>query len=343
MSTYHSLRVRAVIEETPDSRTFALDVPPEMAEAFRYRPGQFLTLRLPVNGRHVPRCYSMSSAPGIDEGLCVTVKRVAGGRGSNWLCDHVRAGDRLEVKPPAGVFTPPSLDGDFLLFAGGSGITPVYSILRSALRAGRGRITLFYANRDERSVVFAQALRALASEHPDRLTVVHWLESVQGIPATAQLAAFARNAPGASAYICGPAPFMDAVVNALQANGTPEALVHVERFVSLPDEEAAAPPATPDPDGAPALEAEVEMALDGTLHRFRTRGGETLLDAARRHGIEPPYSCQAGLCAACMCQVVSGSVHLRHNEVLDPRDLGRGMTLSCQAVPTSPNVSIKYL
>src|SRR5207253_10440476 len=140
------------------------------------------TLRLPLQGRHVPRCYSMSSSPAVDDALRVTIKRVNGGRGSNWICDQVKAGDTLQVMPPSGVFTPRTLEGDFLLFAGGSGVTPVFSILRSALAKGSGRICLIYANRDERSVIFRDELNALAGAHPTRLQVIHWLDSVQGVP-----------------------------------------------------------------------------------------------------------------------------------------------------------------
>jgi len=134
---WRTLRVRAVVEETHDAKSMIFDVPAAEAEAFRYRPGQFLTLRLPVAGRHLPRCYSMSSAPMVDDAPRVTVKRVEGGRGSNWLCDHVQPGSVLEVLPPAGVFTPRSLEGDFLLLAGGSGITPMMSIARTLLQEPR--------------------------------------------------------------------------------------------------------------------------------------------------------------------------------------------------------------
>src|SRR5271169_1580452 len=131
--TYYSLRVREVIDETADAKSIVFEIPPEHADAFRYRPGQFLTLRIPHEGRHLLRCYSLASSPLAGEPPRVTVKRVAQGRVSNWLCDNLNAGDCVEVKPPAGHFTPKSLDGDFLLFAGGSGITPVFSIIHSAL------------------------------------------------------------------------------------------------------------------------------------------------------------------------------------------------------------------
>lgn len=343
---HHALRVSAVVQETVDAKSLVFEVPPDLQDLFRYRPGQFLTLRLDIGGRKVPRCYSMSSAPGVDPSVRVTIKRVRDGRGSNWVCDHVKVGDRIELLPPAGVFTPRTLDGDFLLLGGGSGITPVFSILRSVLAQASGRITLLYANRDEQSVIFRDELKGLAAAHPSRLTVIHWLDSVQGVPSVAQLAELARHHRQAQAFICGPGPFMDAAVAALQAVEMVPENIHVERFVSLPDEDAqaalsaAAHAAPPSPDAVD--EAEVQVQLDGQVHTLRCGGNETLLDAALRAGLNAPYSCQAGMCASCMCQVIEGSVALRHNEVLDKKDLAKAWTLACQAVPTSVRLRIKF-
>ncbi len=338
---YHRLTVQAVTDETPDARSITLAVPEGLADSFRYRPGQFLTLRLAVGGRHLPRCYSMSSTPGLDDALRVTVKRVAGGRGSNWLCSHLRPGDSLEVMAPAGLFTPAGLEGDFVLAAGGSGITPVFSILRAVLARGSGRIRLLYANRDERSVIFRDALQALAAEHPSRLQVIHWLDSVQGTPSVAQLAAFGHGFEAAQAFICGPGPFMDAMATALAGAGLDRERIHVERFVSLPDEEAA-PPAVAADAPPPVEVAEVSLLLDGSEHHFSCGGSETLLDAAERHGIAVPHSCRVGMCASCMCQVEEGEVVLRHNDALDARDLARRWTLSCQATPATARLRVKF-
>lgn len=346
MSRYHALRVRAVVDETHDTKSLVFEVPPALAAAFAYQPGQFLTLRLAIDGRHVPRCYSMSSAPGVDDAPRVTVKRVKDGRGSNWVCDRIRAGDTVEVLPPSGVFCPRTLDGDFLLLAGGSGITPVFAILRSVLARGEGRITLLYANRDEKSVIFKNELKALAEAHPTRLAVVHWLDSVQGVPSVAQLAELARHHRAAQAFVCGPGPYMDAAVAALHAIEMPSERIHVERFASLPDEEtlaaanAIAQAAPPLPDAVD--EAVVEVRLDGATHTLHCGGTETLLEAALKAGLNAPYSCQAGMCASCMCQVVEGSVHLRHNDVLDKKDLAKAWTLACQAVPTSARLRIQF-
>ena len=346
---YHALRVSGVVDETADTKSLVFDVPAGLEQVFRYRPGQFLTLRLPVGERHVPRCYSMSSAPALDSAPRVTIKRVAGGVGSNWVCDHIKPGDMIEVMQPAGIFTPRAVEGDFLLFAGGSGVTPVYSILRSVLAAGTGRVFMFYANRDEQSVVFGDELDALARAYPQRFTIVHWLDSRQGVPGAAQLAAYAKPWRGAEAFVCGPAPFMDVVVGALRGIEMADERIHVERFVSLPDEvgdeavDEAALLAANAPACTPAVEhAQIEILLDGQTHVVPCAGNETLLESAVRAGLQPPFSCQAGMCASCMCQVTGGEVHLRYNDVLDQKDLAAGWTLSCQAVPASPHVRIKY-
>src|SRR5213596_1192587 len=162
------LTVTDVIDETADARSLVFAWPEDQRERLSYRPGQFLTLRVPSDTTgSVARCYSLASSPHVDDAPKVTIKRTAGGYGSNWLCDNVSAGDRIEVLPPAGTFTPTDLECDFLLWAAGSGITPMMSILKSALTAGTGRVVLLYANRDERSVIFADELQALASQHGD--------------------------------------------------------------------------------------------------------------------------------------------------------------------------------
>ena len=164
MTQYHRLRVSALIDETHDSKSVVFEVPASLSTSFKYQAGQFLTLRLPIDGVYVPRCYSMSSSPELDEAPRVTVKRVRQGKGSNWICDHLKVGDELEVMPPSGIFTAKNLNKDFLLMAGGSGITPVFSILRHVLNHSSAHITILYANRDEKSVIFKDALNALANQ-----------------------------------------------------------------------------------------------------------------------------------------------------------------------------------
>lgn len=335
---YHALRIRAVIDETADAKSLVFDIPEHLRSTFHYRPGQFLTLRIPNGERHLPRCYSLASSPLADEAPRVTIKRVAAGRASNWICDHLQAGDELEVMAPAGVFAPKSLDADFLLFAGGSGITPVFSILRTVLAGGSGKICLIYANRDEASVIFRDELRVLASAHPHRLQVMHWLDSVQGVPSVAQLAGLARPWCQADSFICGPGPFMDAAVEALHALEIAPQRIHVERFVSLPDEEDAVPPRA----AGSGTQVRLEVELNGVCHELSCSDQEPILDAMLRAGIEAPSSCRSGACATCMCTLVAGKVSMQRNEVLDKNELAQGWCLACQAIPDTAHVKVRF-
>jgi 3-ketosteroid 9alpha-monooxygenase subunit B len=342
-SRYHRLRVAQVVQETADAVSLQFELSAEQEAQFHYRPGQFLTLRLPWQGEHLLRCYSMSSAPTVDASLRVTIKRVVEGRGSNWVCDHVGVGDEIEVMPPAGVFVPRSLDGDFLLFAGGSGVTPVFSILRSVLLRGRGQVRLIYANRDEQSIIFREALKELGAQYAERFDVIHLLDSVQGVPNISLLRRLAAGMPAAQAFICGPGPFMNAAETALRELKLAPECIHVERFVSLPSEEARDEELRQALDETAGVElAQVFIDLDGQLHELECHGNETILAAAERVGLDLPYSCQAGMCASCMCEVIEGEVKLLHNDVLDERDLSQGLTLTCQAVPQSSSVRLKY-
>ncbi|MFF7778417.1 2Fe-2S iron-sulfur cluster-binding protein [Streptomyces tanashiensis] len=337
----HRLRVVEVIAETADAHSLVLQAPPENADRFTYRPGQFLTLKLPgADGRPAARCYSLASSPHTGEPLKITVKRVAGGYGSNWVCDRLAAGDELEVLPPAGTFTPDSLDGDLLLVAGGSGITPVLSIAKSALAEGRGRVALLYANRDESSVVFREELRALAQDHPHRLLVVHWLESLQGLPSVDRLAATLAPYAGREAFVCGPLPLMDAVEQALRTLGAPGDRIHRERFFSLGADVFDAPAVPRGADAGGGGTAEVE--LDGETHTVAWPPAAPLLDVLLAAGVDAPYSCREGACSACTCRVVAGEVKMLRNDVLDDQDVAEGYVLACQALPLTDRVEITY-
>ena len=336
---YHSLRIAQIIPETADSRSLVFDIPPALREQFTYKPGQFLTLRVPFEGAWLPRCYSLSSTPLDDEPLRVTIKQVRDGRASNWLCQQLREGDQLDVLAPAGAFVPRHFDDDFVLFGGGSGVTPVLSILRSALIAGSGRVLLIYANRDEASVIFAAELKALASAYPQRLQVIHWLDSVQGIPAVAQLAEIARPWAHAQAFICGPGPFMDAAVSALQGLGMPHGRIHVERFVSLPEEGSVPELPAVNPDG---VSSQLSVRLDGEEFEVPCAEGETLLNAMQRAGLSPPSSCLVGSCATCMCTVERGAVEMLRNDALDQQELSEGWVLACQSIPRSEQLRVCF-
>jgi len=333
---FHKLKVSEARPETDSAMSIALEIPPEIRDMFAYAPGQFLNVRISVGGKARMRCYSLCSSPHVGEPLRIAVKRVAKGLVSNALCDTMVAGATLEVQPPAGQFVPESLDEPLLLFAGGSGITPVFSILKSVLAAGKGRVTLVYANRDEQSVIFAKEIAALAAAHPARLVVFHWLESVQGLPQPAQVAELVRSGAGARSYICGPEPFMQVVTAALSLLSVHPARVHLERFVSLPDEDdllAAAPSGGSD--------ADLNVVLDGESHQLQWPAETKLLDIMLAAGLDAPYSCRVGGCSACMCRVTKGEVRMGINLVLTDQEIAEGWTLACQAYAVSDEVGIE--
>ena len=331
---YFQVRVAEVVWETGDACSLVLDLP---SPGFDYRPGQFVTVRIPSElCGSVARCYSLCSSPLAGERPAITVKRTEGGYASNWILDHVVAGTVLDVLPPAGTFWPGSLEGDFLLFAAGSGITPVMSILKSALAAGRGRVILVYANRDERSVIFGSLLRRLAAASGGRLVVVHWLDSLLGVPSVAALMALARPYVSFDAFICGPDPYLAVVREALARLGVPGPRVHVERFVSLAENPFEDAPVS----GGTA--ATLAVTLDGATTLLPWPAGTRMLDVLIEAGLDAPYSCRQGICGACACQLTGGEVEMAHNEVLEPADLADGYILACQAVSLTPEVRITY-
>jgi 3-ketosteroid 9alpha-monooxygenase subunit B len=336
--TFHQLRVDAVIAETDEACSVVFDVPPDLAGAFAYKPGQFLTLRIPSDrDGSVARCYSLSSSPVAGDKHAVTVKRTPDGYASHWICDNVRAGSLIDVLPPAGLFTPASLDGDFLLLAAGSGITPVMSILKSALTAGRGRVVLVYANRDENAIIFAGQLRELAAAAGPRLLVVHWLDSVQGTPTADAFQPLLRPFAGYQIFACGPDPYLAVVRDAAAALGVPPRGVRVERFLSLQENPFEAPEPV---EGG--VESTLQVLLDGQSHSLAWPAGTRMLDVMIDAELDPPYSCREGVCGACACQLTGGEVEMAHNEVLEEADLADGYILACQSVALSPDVSISY-
>ena len=340
------LQVAEVVAETDDARSLVFKLPdgPDdpviPASKLQYAPGQFLTLRIPSDRTgSVARCYSLCTSPFTDDAMAVTVKRTDGGYASNWLCDHAHPGMRLHVLAPSGTFVPPTLDADFLLIAGGSGITPMMAICKSALAEGGGKIVLVYANRDENSVIFGAALRELAAKYPDRLTVVHWLESVRGIPAEAALATLLAPYASHDAYICGPGPFMEAAQAAVGTIGVPKERVHLEVFRSLDTDPFAAVVIDDDSDEPPATAI---VHLDGQRHEISWPRNAKLLDVLLDNGLDAPFSCREGHCGACAVLKRSGEVEMEVNDVLEQSDLDEGLILGCQARPRTDSVEVTY-
>ena len=343
------LEVADVLAETDEARSLVFRVPdgagdPAIpADRLRYAPGQFLTLRVPSDRTgSVARCYSLCSSPFTDDALTVTVKRTVDGYASNWLCDHAHPGMRIHVLAPSGTFVPKTLDDNFLLLAAGSGITPVMSICKSALSEGSGQVVLLYANRDDRSVIFGDALRELAAKYPDRLTVLHWLESLQGLPSATALAQLAGPFTDRQAFICGPGPFMAAAREALETLKVPARQLHIEVFRSLETDPFAAVKIEDEGSDDGETPATAVVELDGQTHSVSWPRRAKLLDVLLDAGLDAPFSCREGHCGACATTLRKGKVSMEVNDVLEQQDLDDGLILACQSHPETDSVEVTY-
>lgn len=363
MSTprFHDLPVRRITPEAAGAVAIALGIPEPLREAFRFEPGQFLTLRAHINGQDVRRNYSICSTRGRlarTSELEVGIRPMEGGVFSNWAARALQPGDTLAVMPPEGRFIvkkPRALHR--VGFAAGSGITPILSIMASTLEEQpESKFTLVYGNRRMASVMFNEALQDLKDRYPDRLTLIHILsrqaqeaDLLQGrIDADKVRAIIAALLPVGSmdeVFICGPEAMIDATEATLRTAGVPPDRIHTERFTSptlqaLSPAERLAPHArAPTPSqGKTAL----TVVLDGKATELQIGPDEKVLDVALAAGLDLPWSCRAGVCCTCRAKVIEGSVQMEKNFTLEPWEMDQGFVLSCQARPTSERLVVSY-
>jgi 3-ketosteroid 9alpha-monooxygenase subunit B len=340
---YHSLRVGAVVAETSEASSFVLEVPEELRATFRYRPGQFCTFRVSIDGEEHLRSYSMSSAPATDgeRTATVTVKRVPGGLVSNALLDRVSEGDVLELTKPAGVFCPQETDRAVVALCGGSGITPVMSIAKHVLATTERSVRLLYANRERSTIIFEDALAGLCEGYGSRLEVRHHVDAEGGFLSTAEIAGFVGRAVDTDFYVCGPGPFMELVESTLQRMGVAQERIFVERFLVEQQEKDAAWTRPGAARGEEVPEA-VTVKLGGRTESIAYQPGDTLLETARRGGLRPPFSCESGNCATCMAFLKEGAATMRVNNALTSEEVDEGWILTCQGVPRGRVVTVEY-
>lgn len=344
---FHPITVRELRPDTDDAVAVTFDVPPALAEQFRFSPGQYLTLRAVVNGEELRRSYSICAAPG--EGLRVGVRQVPGGAFSTWVHRTLAAGHAVDVMQPQGRFGAAlaKRPRHVLAVAGGSGITPILSILKAALADG-ARCTLLYGNRSAASTMFKEELEDLKNRHLTRLAVhpVFSREQVDsplnmGRLDAAKIATFLKLAgPVDEAFVCGPHAMNDEVEAALLAAGLPRERVHVERF-GVPPSAADATLRAPKPGDAAT--ARITVVRDGLTREVPFGAGDdSLLAAAARAGLDVPYSCKSGVCATCRAKLVEGQVRMDRNFALEPDDLAAGFILTCQAHPLTERVTVSF-
>ncbi|HYQ40085.1 MAG TPA: 1,2-phenylacetyl-CoA epoxidase subunit PaaE [Pseudomonas sp.] len=355
MSQFHPLTIREVRAETADAVSVAFAVPPELRDTFRYVQGQHLILRASLDGEEVRRPYSICTSVADDE-LRVAIKRVAGGRFSNFANDQLRAGQTLEVLPPAGHFfipLDPARAGRYLAVAAGSGITPILSILKTTLETEpHSRFTLLYGNRSRADTLFHAQLERLQQQYPERLRLVlvfsrepQPLALNNGHIDAAKCDALVASGIAVSeldaAFLCGPQAMTEVVRDTLQRHGLAAERIHFELF------NVEASTATREHETAPSAGAtvpsQVTLICDGRRHGFALAGdGPSILDAGLAQGLELPYSCKAGVCATCKCRLVEGEVAMDANFALEDHEIAAGYVLCCQAHPRSATVVLDF-
>jgi ring-1,2-phenylacetyl-CoA epoxidase subunit PaaE len=358
---FHPLRVSALQADTDEAMLVSFEVPDALREPFRFRPGQYLTLRREVDGQDLRRSYSICAAEG--EALRVGVRRVPGGAFSTWVHERLRPGDTLQVIPPQGHFTlPPAVPaadpqaarGPHVLgIAGGSGITPILSIMKSVLaQQPTSRFTLIYGNRQQRSTMFKEELEDLKNRHLTRLVLHHvFSREVTDAPLQAgrldrdKLARFFATVVDLRridhALVCGPHGMNDEAVDALSAGGLAPARIHVERF-GVPDDVPRGAPAHAAQPGD-AAQSRVVIVRDGLSREIAFgRGDANVLEAAAAAGLEVPFSCKSGVCSTCRAKLLEGQVRMDRNFALEPHEVEAGFVLTCQAHPLTERVVLSF-
>lgn len=357
MAKFYKLKVADVTRETAECVSIAFEVPEALKNEYKYIQGQYLTIKLNVNGEEIRRSYSICSSPVLDKDLRVAIKRVKDGRGSNYLNEKIKPGDELEVMTPMGNFYS-ELSGsnkkNYVLFAGGSGITPMLSIIKTTLHTEPGsKLTLFYGNRDESSVIFKKHLDELESKHNDRLKIYHILENnpsssdelLKGLltpeKTTKLVENFIKITDDHEFFICGPSGMMDCVKKALHHLNVPDKKVHIEYFTATLEQQKVATKI--EDTKHPFIEAQVTVMLDGEETTFTLKpDGPAILDAALDADLDVPFACKGAVCCTCRAKLIEGKVHMDMNYALSDAEVAAGYILTCQSHPLTPVVKVDY-
>ncbi len=350
-SRYITLKVKDVIRETADATTLVFEIP---EGGLDYKPGQYITLILPIEGEQVRRSYSLSSSPLVDENPAITVKRIEEGKVSTYLHQHMKVGDMFEALEPMGNFTAvhdPENPTQYVMFAGGSGITPLMSILKTILIAEpKSKILLIYQNRNELTIIFEKQLKKLVQAYKDRFNIINILSQpgevsphFKGRLTDDLIKETLLDIPEfklqqGEYFVCGPSGMMHTVEKALETLNIPKNQIHKESFVPGVSEESQGDDETEQPV---ILEQVVTIILDGEEFKVTVPPGKSILEAALDENIDMPFSCQSGLCTACRGKLLKGKVHMDEDEGLTDKELEEGYVLNCQGHPLTPDVIVE--
>ncbi len=355
MAKFHNIRVKDIYKETDDCSVITFDVPEDLHNAFNFSQGQHLTLKAIINGEDTRRSYSLCSSP-IDKEWKVAVKKIHGGKFSTYVNDTLNSGDMLEIMEPSGTFgveIDNSKRKNYLVFAAGSGITPILSMMKTHLALEpESTFKLFYLNKNAKSIIFKEEIEQLRNQYFGRLNIFYFLtreqrdielfngrftpEKIQQITHT-----FVDIQDTNEVFICGPEDMIFMIQDELVKAGLPKELVHYELFVTgLSDEDKARAERL----AQQSVEGKEITIVDGgkEFHFTMTKDYDNILDAALGAGADLPFACKGGVCSTCKCEVKEGSVEMKINYALDDKEVSQNLVLSCQAVPTSDKVTVDF-
>ncbi|MBV9767149.1 MAG: phenylacetate-CoA oxygenase/reductase subunit PaaK [Acidobacteriaceae bacterium] len=351
---FYPLTIRAIKHETRDAVTVTLDVPRELQDKFRFIQGQYLTFRARIGGEEVRRSYSICSA--VQDGMLrVAIKRTPGGIFSNWVIENLKPGCALEVMPPEGRFHVQLSAGnkrDYVAFAAGSGITPIFSIIKTTLLTEpESTFTLFYGNRASHSVILREELAELKDRFINRFSLIHIMSRehqdvellngrITADKSEQLLKQFCRFENLDTVFLCGPQDMVDGIAARLEALGFPESRIKIELFTVKEPEARKIRKATATPIEA---ECQVTLIVDGDQRVFSMqKETESILDAALHRGIDLRHSCKSGVCATCRSKLVEGQVDMDANYALEDYEIARGFILTCQSYPVTDHVTVDF-
>jgi ring-1,2-phenylacetyl-CoA epoxidase subunit PaaE len=340
MSTsFHNIKVKDLVKETKDAISIEFELPEELKSVFEFEAGQYLTLKASVGGEEIRRSYSLCTAP-FESRWKVTSKKVKDGKMSNYLYDQISIGDSLEVMPPKGSFKADQKSKPIILFAAGSGITPIMSILKDQLEAGNQIVNLYYGSRSEEDVIFNRELDGISQENGHRFLLQHFYSS-NGERLDKERAESIANGlkvlkDQADFFICGPAGMIESTKLGLEAAGVNANQIHIEYFAS---------PDSPKENKQEVVSGNIEeitVIIDEEEHQITLGPTETILEGAERIGIDPPFSCHSGVCTTCKAKVISGEVEMENNFGLGQDEIDEGYVLTCIGRPSCAGVKVSW-
>lgn len=354
---FHDLRVQDITRETADCVSIAFEVPEELAEEYQFLPGQYLTLETEIDGEKVRRSYSLCSSP-FDGELRVAVKKLEGGQFSTYANEKLTVGSTMRVMTPDGNFhltVNEQNHNHYVAFAAGSGITPIFSLLKSVLeQEPHSTFTLFYGNKVTQSIIFRDKLDGLKSQYMERFNMYHVLsredqgtDYLKGRIDEKKCQQFSQKffepSEVTGFFLCGPESMIHSVSDTLQQMEVPKDRIHYELFTSPAQQIAGKTKASAKKDKAPQTKSAITVILDGDETHFDLlRDGDVILDAALASGADVPYACKGAVCCTCRARVLEGSVEMDMNYALEDEEVEDGYVLTCQSHPTTDKVVVSY-